>query len=89
MRITSPTYTNHFSKKKKKSLVSMLLLLLKQILFIIFSSNNASIVMPVYWRKKGMKALKKLKYAMIQKTPQCLPSKPSLRIMKCILLNFH
>lgn len=67
----------------------MLLLLLKQILFIIFSSNNASIVMPVYWRKKGMKALNKLKYAMIQKTPHSLPFKPSLRIMKCILLNFH
>lgn len=45
--------------------------------------------MPVYWRKKGMKALNKLKYAMIQKTPHSLPFKPSLRIMKCILLNFH
>lgn len=67
----------------------MLLLILTQILFIIFSSNNASIIMSVYWRNKGLKALKKLKYSMIQKTPHCLPFKPSLPIMKWILLNFH
>lgn len=40
---------------QKKSLVSMLFLLLKQILLNIFSFNNASIAMPVYWRKKGLK----------------------------------